>query len=442
MLTRLFGHERIEELLSEAALVRRMVIVEVALARAEATVGVIPAAAAREIEARASSWAPDPAALAALVEGAARSGVPVPALVELLREHVGGDARRYVHWGATSQDILDTALVLQLREALDSLEAMTRDLVTAMAALAREHRGTLMCGRTHAQAALPITFGYKVARWLAPLLVNLDRLAELRPRVLVVQLGGGAGTLASLGASGMEVEAELARELDLGVPLAPWHTQRDGIVELAGWLSLVTGSIGKMAQDVILMVQSEVAELAESHDADRGGSSTMPQKANPVRSELLVAAAHHNATLVGGMHHALVQEHERGTHGWQVEWLTLPQMVTCTGGALRNALALVRDLVVRSDRMARNVEATSGIMLAEGASLLLSRHRGREEAERLVKEAALRAKETGKHLVEILEEMVSPPMDWSTVREETEYLGATHGFIDRVLERADGLLRE
>lgn len=439
MLNRLFRDERIGELLSEAALVRRMVEVEVALARAEAAVGVIPADAAREIEARASSWAPD---AAGLIEGVARSGVPVPALVEQLRERVGGDARRYVHWGATSQDIMDTALVLQLREALDLLEDTIRDVVATMAALAREHRGTLMCGRTHAQVALPITFGYKVARWLVPLVAHLDRLAELRPRLLVVQLGGGAGTLASLGGSGAEVEAELARELDLGVPLAPWHTQRDGLVELAGWLSLVTGSLAKMAQDVILMVQSEVAELAESGDAGRGGSSTMPQKSNPVRSELLVAAARHNATLVSGMHHALVQEHERGTHGWQMEWLTLPQMVDCTGGALANALALVQDLVVRSDRMARNVGATHGVMLAEAASLLLSEHREREEAERVVKEAAGRATETGKHIVEILEEVVSPPIDWSTVREEANYLGATQSLLDRVLERADGVRRE
>jgi 3-carboxy-cis,cis-muconate cycloisomerase len=167
----------------------------------------------------------------------------------------------------------------------------------------------------------------------------------------------------------------------------------------------------------------------------------MPQKSNPVRSELLVAAARHNATLVSGMHHALVQEHERGTHGWQVEWLTLGQMVDCTGGALANALALVRDLVVRSDRMARNVGATHGVMLAEAASLLLSRHREREEAERVVKEAAVRAKESGTHLFEILEEMVSPPIDWSTVREEANYLGATQSFLDRVLERADGVRR-
>ena len=197
-----------------------------------------------------------------------------------------------------------------------------------------------MAGRTHSQQALPITFGFKVAGWLAPLLRHRERLAELRPRVLVVQFGGAVGTLAALGASGPQVQEALASELGLNLPPIPWHTQRDTMAELAGWLSMLNGSLAKMAQDVILLAQSEVSELSESGDSTRGGSSTMPQKNNPITSELIITAARTNASLLASMHQAQVQEHERGTHGWQMEWLVLPQMFTLTAAALNKTLLL------------------------------------------------------------------------------------------------------
>jgi len=428
----LFSDPEVAARFSDDAYVRQLVAVEVALAEVQGRLGVIPKEVARHIAAAAPSFRVD---LDRLAEATERDGFPVIGLLEGLRGHVGGEAASFVHWGATTQDVMDTALVLQLRAALSVLEGRLERLVARLAALAEAHRDTLMAGRTHAQQALPITFGLKVATWLAPLLRHRDRLADLRPRLLVVQFGGAAGTLAALGDRGPAVQRALASELGLGLPLLPWHTQRDSLAEFAAWLSLLTGSLAKTAQDVILMAQSEVGELAESGDPSRGGSSTMPQKRNPVRSELVVAAARHNAALLGAMHQALIQEHERATHSWQLEWLALPQMVGLTGGALQNALRVALELQVDAGRMRRNVEASRGLMLAEAASFLLAQHLPRGEAERLVKRAVRISAETGRHLTEVLRGEVDLPVAWSTV-DESSYLGAAREMVDAVLQAA------
>lgn len=361
-----------------------------------------------------------------------KSGVPIAALVQQLREAVDGDAATYAHWGATTQDIMDTALVLQARAAFAIIEPALRDLIQALARMANEHRQTLMAARTHSQQALPMPFGLKVANWLAPLLRHRERLAQLKPRLFVLQFGGAAGTLAALGAQGPAVQEALAAELDLGLPLTPWHTQRDNLGELASWLSLLTGSLGKMGQDVILMAQSEVGELRESDDATRGGSSTMPQKRNPIMSELIVAAARHNASLLASMHQALLQEHERGTHGWQVEWLALPQMFALSAMSLNKALFLAHNLVVDAGRMRQNVEASQGVMLAEAAVYVLSPPMPRAEAKRIVRLCVQRAQEQGRHLVDILQEQVKADISWQALHEEA-YFGAAQTFIERVL---------
>ena len=291
-----------------------MVTVEIALAAVEGRLGVIDAAAAAAIEASLTGFAPD---LDDLTRGTAAAGVPVPALVAQLRRQVGGEAASFVHWGATSQDILDTALVLQLREALALLARRLDAVIAALARLADEHRATPIIGRTRFQQAVPTTFGLKVAGWLAPLLRHRERLAELTPRLLVVQLGGAAGNLVAIGEHGVEVMEALAAELELGCPAMQWHSQRDGFGELASWLTLVTGSLGKLGQDVLLLAQNEVGEVRE---AEGGGSSTMPQKSNPIRAEALVTLARRNATLVGGMHQAALHAHERDGAAWQLEW--------------------------------------------------------------------------------------------------------------------------
>lgn len=430
----LFGDERVAEVFSDTGFVRAALQVEGALGRVQGRLGVIPQGAGERIAEVANQLEPDYARLQAGVE---KAGVPVAALVEQLREEVGEEAATYVHWGATTQDIMDTALLLQVRAALALMEPELEALVMALARLADRHRNTLMVGRTHGQQALPITFGLKVANWLAPLLRHRERLAQLKPRLFVVQFGGAAGTLAALDRDGMAVREALAQELGLGLSPSPWHTQRDGLAELAGWLSLVSGSLAKMAQDVILMAQHEVGEVRESDDTARGGSSTMPQKRNPITGELIIAAARHNASLLNSMHQALVQEHERATHGWQMEWLALPQMFALSASALNKSLFLARNLVVDEARMRHNVEASRGAMLAEAILFALS-PMDRAQAKQLVRECALRAQEEGRHLVDVVRERVGKEYDvaWGGLREE-DYLGAAEAFIEAVLERVN-----
>lgn len=425
----LFGDAQIAAIFSDERFLQEALQVEAALAQVQGQLGVIPAAAGERIGETASTLQPDMDKLRAGVE---KAGVPIAALVAQLRRATGEDAATYVHWGATTQDIMDTALLLQVRAALAVMEPELQALIRALARLADEHRQTLMAGRTHSQQALPIPFGLKVANWLAPLLRHRERLAQLKPRLFVLQFGGAAGTLAALGRRGGAVQEALAAELDLGVTVTPWHTQRDNLAELAGWLSLLSGSLGKMAQDVILLSQSEVGEVRESDDATRGGSSTMPQKRNPITSELILAAARHNASLLASMHQALVQEHERATHGWQVEWLALPQMFALSASALNKALFLAHNLVVDEARMRQNVQASQGLMLAEAAVFALSPPMPRAEAKSVVRRCALQAQEEGRHLMEVLQEQVGADVDWQSFREET-YLGAAEAFIERVL---------
>ena len=433
----LFTDEELSCLLNDDAFVRALVEVEIALALAEARVGVIPASAVEQI-AKAQAVKID---IAALTRGAARSGFPIIALVQELRKQVGAEAGAYVHWGATTQDIMDTAWVLQSRAAIKMLRARLGEIARQLSSLADRHRDTVLAGRTHGQQALPITFGLKVAVWLAPLIRHVERLDEILPRLLVVQFGGAAGTLAALGDKGLRVTEELAKELKLGVPVMPWHAQRDSLVEFAGWLSLVTGTLGKMAQDVILLAQTEVGEASESAEEGRGGSSTMPQKSNPITSELILAAARTNASLLSAMHQAQIQEHERATHGWQVEWLTLPQMVLLTGGALKHALYLAKNLQVDAAAMGANIARANDFILAEAAVFALAQAIPRPMAEELVKKACAVAAAENKPLIAVVQKLADVSVtkvevDWKALAEPKNYLGDTNKLIGRVLTRA------
>ncbi len=416
-------------LFADAAEARAMLDFEAALARAEARCGVIPDDAAEAIATAAQALEPD---LDALGAEEARSGVSVPALVTQLRRTAGAEAGQYVHWGATSQDAIDTALVLRLRSLCDLLDARLAALAGALAEQAEAHRGTVMAGRTRSQQASPTTFGLKIAGWLAPLVRHRARLAELRPRLLVVQLGGAAGTLAALGDDGVAVMEALAGELDLGCPPMPWHGQRDGVGELAGWLALVTGTLGKMGQDLVLLAQTEVGEVRAG---EGGASSTMPHKSNPVAAEMLVALARLNAGLAGTMHQAAIQEHERGGPGWTVEWAALPQMAVAAAAALRHAEALARVLEVDAERMAANLAASNGLVLAEAASFALAAHMPRADAQAIVKAAGIEAAAADGHLMDVLAgKTLDVPVDWAALKDPASYLGAADGLIDRVLD--------
>jgi 3-carboxy-cis,cis-muconate cycloisomerase len=438
-----FSDGAINALFSDEAYVRRLVEVEVALARAQAKIGVIPADAAAEIE-RADAGKIKIAALAA---GTARSGFPIIALIQEFKSQLSAEAAPYVHWGATTQDIMDSACVLQLRAAIQIFRSRLKEIVLHLSDAAHRHRKTIVAARTHSQQALPTTFGLKVANWLAPLLRHAQRLDETATRLLVVQFAGAAGTLAALGDKGLAVARVLADELKLAPSEMPWHTQRDTLVEFAGWLSLVTGSLAKMAQDVILMAQTEVGEVSESSEAGRGGSSTMPQKSNPIASELVIAAARTNASLLTALHHAQIQEHERATHGWQMEWLCLPQMVMLTGGALKHGLELARDLQVDSEAMRRNIARANDVVLAEAAVFALTEAMGRARAEALVKKACALAVRESRPLMEVVETLMTDAglksaLDWRRLAQPENYLGESDKLIDATLERAAKFSRQ
>ena len=433
----LFGDAAVAACFSDDARLQCLLDVEVALARVQGRLEIIPAEAAARIEACATLDNIDRAQIRAGLE---RDGVPVIALVAALREAAGAEAGPYVHWGATTQDIMDTGLVLQLRAALEALTPGLEGTAAALCGLAERHRRTVMAGRTHGQQAVPIAFGLKAAGWALPLLRHLERLRQLRPRLLVVQLGGAAGTLSALGDRGIEVMEALAAELGLGPCTLPWHTQRDGLAELAAWLVLVSGSVAKMAQDVILLSQSEVGEVAESGEA-RGGSSTMPQKRNPMRSEQIVAAARKNAVLLSAVHHALVQEHERGTHGWQLEWLSLPEMAVLTGGTLKHGRALAENMLVDPERMRANMARAGDLVLSEAVAYALARHMPRAEAHERVAAAGRAALAEGRSLVDVVRQTFAAEnpdadIDWDRLADPERYLGSADALIDRVLEKA------
>jgi 3-carboxy-cis,cis-muconate cycloisomerase len=435
----LFTDDEISALFTDKAYVRALVEVEAALARAQAMVGVIPAAAAEQIS-RVKAADID---ITALTKGTIRSGFPIIALVQQIRRQAGEEAAPYVHWGATTQDIMDTASVLQMRAAIELFKPAILNIVRRLSELAQRHRTTVMAGRTHGQQALPITFGLKVASWIAPVIRHAERLDEILPRLLVVQFGGAAGSLAALGDKGLAVARALADELKLSVPLMSWHAQRDSLVEFAGWLSLMTGCLGKMAQDVILLAQTEVGEVAESGEQGRGGSSTMPQKSNPITSELMLAAARTNASLLSALHHAQIQEHERATHGWQVEWLTLPQMMMLTGGALKHALDLAQNLQVDEAAMRANIARGNDVVLAEAAVFALAKAMPRAKAEELVKNACGIAMSEARPLIEVVKELATLPdgtVDWQALSDPANYLGETDRIIASVLDRANELL--
>ncbi len=434
-----FGTPAMRAVFDDRELIRKFVQVEVALAAAEARCGVIPAAAAKDIAARCTAEALDVGLLQRETEIV---GYPILPLVHQLARQAG-DAGRYVHWGATTQDIMDTAVVLQLRDALDLVEADVADLRRILAGLARKHRDTPMAGRTHLQQALPVTFGYKAAIWLDMFNRHAQRLAQARPRVLVGQFAGAAGTLASLGNQGLEVQKALMEELGLGVPTSTWHVARDGLAEAVNLIALITGSLGKIALDVMIMASSELGELYEPFVKGRGASSTMPQKRNPISSELVLACAKGVRQQAGLMLDAMVQDLERATGPWHAEWLAIPEAFVLGAGALNQAKFMLGGLVVDEQAMARNLGLTRGLIVAEAVMMGLAPHIGRQEAHDLVYDACRIVNENGGRLADVLNAMpeVSRRLDPALIERLTDpanYLGLAPQMVDRVLAQPAG----
>ena len=438
----LYGTNAMRAAFGEDAYLQKMLDVEAALARAQAVLGIIPAEAATTITRVGRAEALDRAALAAATRN---TGYPVVGLVNQLSGLAGEDAGRWTHWGATTQDIMDSALVLQIRDGLALIEADLRATVAGFAAMATQHRATVMAGRTHLQHALPVTFGYKVAVWVNPLITALERLEQLRPRVLRLGFGGASGTLASLGDQGLPVAGALAQELDLIEADIPWHVARDGVAEVACWLGVLCGSLAKIGTDVMLLMQTELAEVAEPHVPKRGGSSTMPQKRNPIACEYILAQARGVHALVPQMLSAMAHDLERGTGPWQAEALALPQAFLLTHGAVAQARFLAEGLQVDAARMQANLEATHGMIMGEAVMMRLAPILGRGEAHHKVNEACDAVRAEGITLAAALSRIpaIAARLDTAAIAAMTDpasYLGSSGEFTDRVVVRARAAL--
>jgi 3-carboxy-cis,cis-muconate cycloisomerase len=432
-----FGTPRMREIFSDRALIARYIEVEVALARAEARCGVIPAEAA-EVIAKESLL--DRIDFDHMREETDIVGYPILPLVHQLVA-MCGESGRYIHWGATTQDIMDTANVLQVRAALDVVDSEIRDLRGILAGLAKKYRDTPMAGRTHLQQALPVTFGYKVAIWLAMFDRHQERIAQLRERVLVVSFAGAAGTLASLGTKGFEVQAALAQELQLAVPATTWHVARDGFAEAVNLLALITGSLGKIAVDVMIMASTEFAELYEPFVKGRGASSTMPQKRNPISSELMLASAKAVRQHAGLMMDAMIQDFERATGPWHAEWIALPESFIFTAGALHQAKFAMGGLIVDTDRMRHNLGISKGLIVAEAVMMGLAPATGRQAAHDIVYDACRTVNEKGGTLAEALAALpaVTAHFDRAAIERLTDpanYLGLAPQMVDRAIQRS------
>ncbi|HEV7705338.1 MAG TPA: 3-carboxy-cis,cis-muconate cycloisomerase [Gemmatimonadaceae bacterium] len=439
ILDALFGDPDVDVVLSDASRVAAMLRVEVALARAQAATGVIPE---RAVDAIARSADVDDYDFDALARDSINAGNLAIPLVRHLTERVAradADAARYVHWGATSQDIIDTATVQQLRAATEIvLRSLTR-AGNAAESLVRRHGATVMPGRTWLQHATPITFALKAAGWMSALDRVHEALANALAGAAVLQFGGASGTLASLGDRGPDVAAALGAALKLDVPELPWHAHRDRLATLACALGVAIGTMGKVARDIALLAQTEVAEAFESAAGGRGGSSTMPQKRNPVGASVVLAASVRAPGLVATMLAAMPQEHERGLGGWQAEWETLPELVHLAGGAAKHVADMLTSLEVDAKTMRANVDITNGTSLAESISMALAEHVGKSEAHTLVEAASRSALAEHRALADVLASM--PDVTKHLGKEEIarrlrpdEYLGASEAMVRAALE--------
>jgi 3-carboxy-cis,cis-muconate cycloisomerase len=422
------------ELFSDDSVLGAMLDFESALARAEARTGVIPKDAADTITAVAKPGSFDAAALST---AAFRAGTPAIPLVKALTDQVrktNAEAARFVHWGATSQDVVDSAMSLLLKRAEPILNDDLLRLEKALAGLSDRHKDSVMVGRTLLQAAPPVTFGLKVAGWLGSVRHGRNRLRNSFRDAAVLQLGGASGTLASLGDRGMAVFEALSMELGLRTASgAPWHTQRDQLATLVCACGVLTGSLGKMAQDIVLLMQNEVGEAGEPEGQGRGGSSTMPHKRNPTACSLTLAAAHRVPGLVASFLSMMLQEHERGIGGFQAEWPVVTTVVQLSGVAVSSMAEVAEGLSVDTEKMRLNIENTNGLIFAERAMMLLAAKLGRDVAHKLVEGATRRSANENRNLAAVLAEIPEvtahlSAADLKQLETPTQYLGSTEAF--------------
>ncbi|MBC8637442.1 3-carboxy-cis,cis-muconate cycloisomerase [Caballeronia sp. EK] len=441
------GNAAANEIWSPRATVQAMLDVEAALARASALHGVIPSGAVESIVAACNADNIDANALMTGAQAGGNLAIPLVKQLTAVVKASDADAAKYVHWGATSQDIIDTGVVLQLRAALDLLDADLLALSDALVIQAQAHKKTPMIGRTWLQQALPITLGLKFAQWLDAVTRHRERLGELRSRSLVLQFGGAAGTLASLRDKALPVAASLAEDLNLTLPALPWHTQRDRIAESASFFGMLTGTLGKIARDISLMMQTEVGEVAEPAAAGKGGSSTMPHKRNPVGCAAVLTAATRAPNLVATIFAGMVQEHERALGGWQAEWEALPDLARLTAGALANIVGIVPSMEVNVERLAHNLDVTNGLVLGEAVMLALGDAIGRLDAHKLVEGASKASVANGTSLFDELaaNETVTRHLSQDQLKQlldPANYVGQAQAFVAAAIASANSKKQE
>lgn len=441
----LFYQKDVTDIFSDSALITYMIQVEVALAQAQAQVGVIPQNAANTIAQVAEQALEkfDFPALAVATGLAGNIAIPFVKQLTAIVKDVDEDASRYVHWGATSQDILDTACILQCRDALNIVEAQLQQCYTTALQQAKQYRHQVMIGRTWLQQALPITLGHKLARWASAFKRDLDRIQAIKPRVLTAQLGGAVGSLASLQDQGSLVVNAFAKQLNLSVPTSTWHGERDRIVEIASVLGMIVGNTGKMARDWSLMMQTEIAELFEPTAKGRGGSSTMPHKRNPVAAASVLAAANRVPALMSSIYQSMVQEHERSLGAWHAEWLAIPEIFQLCAGALSRTGEVLQGFEVNVEHMQQNLECTNGLIMAEAVMMALAPKIGRLNAHHVVEAACKTAVAQNQHLSEVVSQLDEVKAQFSQdeiveIFKPENYLGNIQQQIDAVLQEAQG----
>ncbi|AVJ21595.1 MULTISPECIES: 3-carboxy-cis,cis-muconate cycloisomerase [Pseudomonas] len=433
-----FTADSMAEVFCDQGRLQGMLDFEAALARAQARVGLIPQAAVAPIAQACLASLYDVDALGSAIATAGNSAIPLVKALGKLIASEDADAERYVHLGATSQDVMDTGLVLQLRRGVELIEADLARLGEVLAAQAQRYATVPLAGRTWLQHATPVTLGMKIAGWLGAVTRSRQRLAELKPRLLVLQFGGASGTLAALGEHAMPVAEALAAELQLGLPEQPWHTQRDRLVEFASLLGLIAGSLGKLGRDISLLMQTEAAEVFEPSAPGKGGSSTMPHKRNPVGAAVLIGAATRVPGLVATMFSVMPQEHERSLGLWHAEWETLPEICRLVSGALHQAILVSEGLEVNAERMAQNLDLTQGLVLAEAVSIVLAQRLGRDTAHHLLEQCCKRAVAEQRHLRAVLADEPHVTAELSAAEldrllDPVHYLGQASTWVTRAV---------
>lgn len=433
----MFGTEKMRKIFSDEHRIQRWVDTEIALAKAEEKAGIIPAGTAKEIEKAGASHNLD---IGVMKEEFDKVGFPILPFVNQLTKACSPESARWVHYGSTTQDILDTGMTLQIRDGLKLIEADFEVIIKALANLAKIHRDTVMPGRTFQQLAAPITFGYKAAIWLDEVLRHKKRLEEVKLRLLVGQCAGAVGTFATLGDKGPEVQKFMMEELKLGIPDITWHAARDRWAELISWCAMVAATMGKIANETAILMRTEIAEVSEPFETGRGASSTLPQKRNPIECEPILAVAHKMRELSGSQLTAMIQEHERGVGQMHLEWMVIPEAFVLISGSLFHSRNILEGLRVDKTKMRSNLDIGGGLLMSEAVMMGLAPKIGRKKAHDLVYGAAGRANDKGLTLREAL---LSTPEITSVISESeidklldpSNYTGSAGKMVDAVLAK-------